>query len=252
MKTAKWIIGFFAATAICYFILLETGIFSKPKTQTENINPSQKPTIKKRYTDDGTIKSDVTIVNGVRHGVAHNYYPDGSIHSKIFYKNGKKDSLSTWFYEDGSIYRTTAYNNGVKHGYQKKYYRNGTLMAEIPYINNELQPGTKEYSESGKPIKPDFEFNYSIDNSTITQQKVFLKVSGKHVDDIYKHHAFYTDDPSFKIINFERSAKNISYYITSKKDSVSTKKISIWLYTKTRMNNHIIIEKTLTVKIGQI
>lgn len=248
MKLAKWIIGALASIVLSYFILQESGFFSNQNETTNETDQSLKPLIKQRFNDDGSLKSDVTIVNNVRHGVAHNYYNDGSVHSEIFYKNGKKDSISTWYYQDGKIYRTTAYENGIKHGIQKKYYRNGNLMAEIPYKNNMLYPGTKEYSESGKPINTNIKFSYDIINKTNEYNTVIVKVTGKNIEEVADFKAFYSKDN--KEIKGERQNDFIRFHVPSKVGKKQKHEVSIWLTIKTKMNNKKIIDKKLWVETG--
>lgn len=249
MNTAKWIIGFIAAFVVCYFILVESKIIVTNNSSANVEENTTKGQVKQRFNEDGSLKSDVTIVDGVRHGVAHNYYSDGSVHSEIHYKHGKKDSISIWYYENGDKYRTTPYKEGKKHGMQTKYYRNGKLMAEIPYQNNVLQPGTKEYSETGKLITTDLDFNVRTINKTSANQVVIVEVAGKKLDKIIDFKGFIK--PTGNKINGERNDNAIRFHLPSRAGQVKKVEVSVWLTVKTNMNNKKIIEKNLWVELGK-
>jgi len=247
MNTAKWIIGILAAAALSYFILVDHGIFPGQHNQTDSAteNSNENVSVKKRYADDGSLKSDVEIVDGKRNGVAHNYYADGSVHSEIHYKNNKKHGESTWFYQDGKKYRVTLFVDGKKHGIQKKYYKNGKLMAEVPYLNNILQPGTKEYTETGKLIVPDYKFQYNIVNKTATNGLILIEISGKYVNDVTGINAFLKSDN--KQLKSDRDSRTIRIHVPIKKGDNVKQTVVIWLTSKTKMNNPVIIDKEITV-----
>jgi hypothetical protein len=104
------------------------------------------------YRPDGSLKSQITVKNKRKNGLAYNYYENGNIQNEIIYLDGYKDGIAKWYYQSGELYRETLYKNGQKSGIQKKYYENGALKAEIPYLLDEPVVGTKEYKKSGKLI----------------------------------------------------------------------------------------------------
>lgn len=247
MKTVKWVFIIFIICALSYFVYVNTI----PKITNNEITAknTSEIQIKKRYDKKGNLKSDVELLKGVRHGVAHNYYTDGSIHSTINYKNGDKEGISTWFYENGKPYRKTPFIKGQKHGTQKKYYKTGLLMAEIPYNKNELQPGTKEYTETGKLIKDYPTYNYKVLNNTNTNGTIIIKVTGKKINKV-KYSAFYFKQGKKNAVAGKLNNKTIVFSIASKKGVKEQIKITIWLTIKTKMNNKKIIEKIIPVELG--
>ncbi|MDA3892608.1 MAG: hypothetical protein PF517_13165 [Salinivirgaceae bacterium] len=249
MKSAKWIIGLIATAVLAYFIISETK-FDSPKHDSAETECTQVK-IHKSYNDDGSLKADVEMVDGLRHGTAHNYYKDGSVHSEMHYKNGKKDGTSTWFYEDGKPYRVSQFVKGVKHGISKKYYKNGQLMAEIPYLNNQLQPGTIEYSKLGKPLEQNLKFSYKVENQTILHQTVVIEITGKKMDEISRYSAFIMEQNIPNTLNGSRDKQAIRFNVPSKKGNVRTVEATIWLTSKTKLNNKIIIEKKLPLVLGK-
>ena len=124
--------------------------------------------IKKNYNDLGVLVSEISHIDGIKHGPAKYFYENGSLQYLIPYENGKKRGESIWYYEDGNIYQTTPFRQGVEQGIRKKYYPSGRLMAEVPYNDGEQVPGMKEYEEDGDLITgyPDIVFMKPEKNSS--------------------------------------------------------------------------------------
>ena len=57
--------------------------------------------IKREYYSNGKLKSDGTIVNGVRNGLYKEFYESGKLWKEWNYENGKEEGLSVWYFEDG-------------------------------------------------------------------------------------------------------------------------------------------------------
>ena len=136
----------------CDLFTVESKHKVKKATKEITVN-AEGDTVSKLFWKDGSLKSTITIKNGMRNGPSIRYYENGNIQFEINYKDGYKDGIVKYNYESGKIYRITTYKEGVKMGLQKYYYEKGALKAEVPYKQNEVIPGTKEYSKTGKPIK---------------------------------------------------------------------------------------------------
>lgn len=246
MNKIKWFIAIIGSCILAYFILIEKYPPTK-KAQGSSTNDSINVVVKKRFDKFDKLKSDVEIVNGVKHGVAHNYYDNGTIHSTIHYKNGLKHGLSCWFYENGKTYRETPFVLGKKHGWVKKFYSNGKLMSEVPFENNIQQPGTKEYSEMGKLITSYPTFDYTVLNKSYPKKGLYIEVTGKNISEISAYSAFYTYNDKKIALFGEREATLIRFLIPSAMTKSNINLVSVWLTTKTKMNNHTIIEKKVAV-----
>lgn len=179
MQNAKWIITLLLLALGLYLILMEQAPkkHESGKTKTES-------TIQKRFDAQNRLKSDATVVNGKREGVAHNYYEDGTIHSEINYENDIKHGNSTWFYPNGKPYRITPFVHGKKMGIQKKYHKSGVLMAEIPYQNNEILPGTKEYTENGQLKDEDATYTINAKKDKLQPGLIKIEITGKKLERI--------------------------------------------------------------------
>ena len=193
--------------------------------------------VKKRYDEKGRLKSDATIVHGVRQGVAHNYYDDGTIHSEIYYVNDSKHGNSIWYYPNGKPYRITPFVMGKKEGRQQVYYQSGTLMAEIPYHNDTLIPGTKEYHSNGSLIKsrPQYTITASLANKNAEIYRITIR--GKHLERI----AYVQLNGSGNIrpnLEKEKGGRYFHYKKTKPNDN----KCHFWLATKSDLNNLVVSE----------
>ncbi len=247
MNTTKWIIGLVAIGVVTYFLLMKLDPDKQntpTKTQSEN-----KVQVQKRYDEAGKLMSDAEIVNGLYQGVAHNYYKNGNVHSVIYYELGKKVGVSTWFYESGKPYRETPYKQGKVDGIQKKYYENGDLMAEIPYSQNILQPGTKEYSKTGRLIETPLSVKIDIIKDANHKPGTLIKVGGADLEKIIDYTAYFINNNEKTWLTAEKTKNSILFrFPVSIKQNTQTE-VTIWLTTKTRMRNKLVIEKKVSVKV---
>lgn len=93
-----------------------------------------------------------------RHGIQKRFYLDGSLYSSIPYSYGKREGTAFTYYPGtlntkSAIWKEQPYKNNELEGICKRYHRNGTLQAEYEYKNGLPAIGTKEFYESGKPVK---------------------------------------------------------------------------------------------------
>ena len=109
--------------------------------------------ILKSHYKNGTLKTELSMLNGVRNGVSKNYYPNGALWQEVHYVNGVKHGLAKTYYKTGYLYLETNYSQGHIHGIRKSYRRNGNLMAEIPYVEGKPAAGLKEYLLDGSEKK---------------------------------------------------------------------------------------------------
>lgn len=175
MNTIKWIIFLVLASVGLFIVLLNTNEVTKPIDSISG-GDTIKVNVNRSYYPDGTLKADVEIVDGLRHGIAHNYYSNGKVHTQFTYQYGFKEGNGIWFFEDGTVYQITPYVKGKKEGVQQKFYDTGQLLAEIPFQSDSLMEGTKEYLKNGTLVTryPPFELQQKSSNSKM----VVYKVSG--------------------------------------------------------------------------
>lgn len=132
----------------------------------------------KNYDQEGNLLSIVNYENNVRNGTVTNYYvPSGIVSSTFEYVDGVKQGDEIWFYESGKDYRVTPYVDGKMNGIQKYYYESGALMAEVPYKDNQPGKGLKEYEENGTLITDYPSIVITKEDYLATANSVLLKIS---------------------------------------------------------------------------
>lgn len=109
--------------------------------------------ISKNYYDDGQIRNEVPVKDGMRHGVAREYYESGQLAAAIEYQANLKNGWSKWYYQDGILYQEAQFVANQKEGIEKKYYNTGELMAVLKWKGGKPVPGLLEYQLNGKAIK---------------------------------------------------------------------------------------------------
>jgi antitoxin component YwqK of YwqJK toxin-antitoxin module len=109
--------------------------------------------ISKNYYDDGKIRNEVPVKDGMRHGVAREYYESGQLAAAIEYQADQKNGWSKWYYKDGILYQEAQFVANQKEGIEKKYYNTGELMAVLKWKGGKTAPGLLEYQLNGKAIK---------------------------------------------------------------------------------------------------
>ncbi len=144
---------------------------------------------KKYYSQDGKLKTELTILNGKRHGVAKNYYKNGKLSLEMNYKNGKREGLSKRYYEDGTLYQETLYKDDKIDGERKKYKEDGKLMSVARFEKNRPCLGLKEILVGGS-LKDNF-------------PKIIITPS-----DRLKREGVYQID-----LTLTESARSVKYYI---------------------------------------
>lgn len=85
----------------------------------------------KMWRRDGSLKSQVDVVKGVRHGRYISWHEEGPISTEAFYKNGKLNGPFTDWLRDGRKRLESFYKNGAEHGIITIWdmYGNGELIS---------------------------------------------------------------------------------------------------------------------------
>lgn len=157
------------------FILLVLGCDTKSKESGKDKKKKSDTTdgVRKYYSADKKLKTELTILNGKRNGLARIYYKNGKVSIAMNYKMGKRDGLSKRYYEDGTLYQVTNYKDDKMDGVRKKYRENGKLMSEAKYENDFPCSGLKEYLLNGK-LKDNFPSIMVTINNKLLSDGVYL------------------------------------------------------------------------------
>lgn len=103
------------------------------------------------YYENGNIKSDISIVDGVRDGEVLNYFEDGSLAVKGYFSKDKRDKK--WYFYDENTKKLSAienYRDGNLEGDQFYYYPDGNLKLKGKYKDNIRIGFWQMYDENGK------------------------------------------------------------------------------------------------------
>lgn len=140
--------------ALMAFFFLTSCSESEPKTQNV-VNAAGQiiDGVSTNYYGDGSIRSEVPVKDGKRHGEAREYYENGKLAATIEYAYDQKNGTSKWYYQDGILYQQAVFVNNKKHGLEKKYYNTGELMAVLKWKEGETLPGLMEFHKNGKEVR---------------------------------------------------------------------------------------------------
>ena len=92
-----------------------------------------KQEVGRSYYEDGSIKTEASIRNGLLDGPSVMYFQNGLKMSEANYKNGLLNGLSISYYENGETKASASYRKGVLHGKSSKWKKNGTLIKEVNF-----------------------------------------------------------------------------------------------------------------------
>lgn len=136
------------------FVFIALGSCQLVEKKADNTNSDKNgPTVIKSYYEKSrALKSEITVKDNKKNGLAKEYYPTGELRIMVNYVDNIKEGKTIWYYKNGQPYRVTPYVHGKMQGIRTIYYENGELQAEIPYEKGELTLGTKEYSKNGTLI----------------------------------------------------------------------------------------------------
>jgi hypothetical protein len=113
-------------------------------------NPN-KPKVVEEFNPDGTIKSQTTLVNGMKNGISKTYDEQGRLKSTAEYVNDRKEG---WLYNynplNGKITAKAFYKNDQQNGTVNLYYTNGEIYREMKYVNGRLDSVVKTYYPGNK------------------------------------------------------------------------------------------------------
>lgn len=85
------------------------------------------------YREDGTLKTKISIEDGIRNGPAVYYYSNGNIRYKLIYKDGKKEGPYESYYLTGELSAKGAYKDDKKTGAWKLYDKEGNITKTDNY-----------------------------------------------------------------------------------------------------------------------
>lgn len=98
------------------------------------------------------IKLYCPMINGKVTGERKRYYENGNLKSIDNFKDNLKNGICTNYYPTNKIKSTTIYKNGMKNGEVIGYYENGNIFFKFNYINGNPVNKAEVYDFNGYKI----------------------------------------------------------------------------------------------------
>jgi len=108
---------------------------------------------KESFHDNGKLKTQGTIKDGLPHGEWKQYYENGQLEWQGKYVNGEMEGEWKFYHDNGQLEEERKYVNGEEEGEWKRYYDNGQLEEEGKYVNGEEEGEWKYYLKDGNVDK---------------------------------------------------------------------------------------------------
>jgi TonB family protein len=90
--------------------------------------------IVKTYFNNNKVESEITMVNGVREGVAKFYYENGTLKEEREYVNGRVEGLVKVYSESGKLKEVINIENGRREGPTSLFDDEGIYLTDVTYI----------------------------------------------------------------------------------------------------------------------
>jgi uncharacterized protein len=144
---------------------------------------------------NGKIKTNVSFVNGVQHGLYSEFYFNGNKKASGNFVNGEQNGLWTWYYDTGEKETEMNYLNGKLNGNTTNYYKTGEIE-NVYFYSNGLDIGAHISS-----------FKNGVKNVT-TQY---------YEGNLHGRKEFYNSSEKLQLIRFYNHGKLIGYSYLDKK-----------------------------------
>lgn len=105
-------------------------------------------TVKRTYYPDGSIESEVTLVDGLPEGVSRHWHPNGILAAELPVRRGIPEGVGKQWNEKGELLGTFEIKDGT--GIQRHWNPDGTLRAEMPWLHGKTTGRFRAYYEDGE------------------------------------------------------------------------------------------------------
>jgi len=121
--------------------------------------------VKRTYYPDGSIESEVTLVDGLPEGVSRFWHPNGILASELPVRHGIPEGVGKQWNEKGELLGTFEIKDGT--GIERHWHPNGTLMGETPWLHGKVTGRERAYFEDGE-LAGDM---YWLDNEKVSRKR---------------------------------------------------------------------------------
>jgi antitoxin component YwqK of YwqJK toxin-antitoxin module len=100
--------------------------------------------------DEGKVRSEYMLREGIFQGFVRTYYKNGQLNTEVNMKDGKLNGILKTYFENGQLKGEMNYIDGVIEGYTKTYFENGQLKLDANMRDGEPEGSNKVYYENGQ------------------------------------------------------------------------------------------------------
>jgi len=160
---------------------------------------------KYEYYDDGTLKAEYTLQNGILNGAITTYHENGEKSKSGYFKNNKKEGLFKEYDESGKISMEYLMSNDVLSGPYKIYYETGKLSETGTFKNDKKHGLIIDYNEFGEKNAEYNMLEGMKDGIHKTFENGKLKIQENYTSDVnngpYAEYYYPEENDSIVIIN---------------------------------------------------
>lgn len=106
--------------------------------------------IRKKYYEDGTLKTEEPMYLGFSHGIRRSYYKNGKLHEEMPMFYGMRHGIARQYYPNGKLACVYTFYNGVSDGYAAYFHPNGALRASGEYDEGKQEGIIVQFYDNGK------------------------------------------------------------------------------------------------------
>lgn len=176
--------------------------------------------LEKMYYEDGSLKAEGQLENGIKNGTWKFYYPSGALSSIENYADDQLDGEIEYFDEHGNKIAHEQWNGGVQVDSSFYYYANGSMEKKGIFMDGLYEGLWRFYFESGALKRtgqyhqglPHGEWKFFNEDKFLIQYGFFMN----GVED--GEWKFYTKDGELEFYgNYKGGAKSGKWYRVTKK-----------------------------------
>jgi len=239
-----------ACALLCIsFNACDNGISKQtlPDGSLEIIEGSLVKGVKKIYSRDGALLSNIEIKDSMPNGMCVYYYSNGKAKSSVVAHMGKKDGVETEYYITGEKSKEVSFHMGKRNGKYRRYYRSGKLKSDQTYAMSKGLGDLKEYAEDGSII-PLAQMEVTVANGVTSVGKFDITVNMNPVINTYRLYAKYpivSETQPYKKIRVINGKGSIEIY---RSQLTSKREVEIVVFYKTKFDNEYKVSRIVTLK----
>jgi len=105
--------------------------------------------VKKKFYEDGSIKSTSELKDGIKHGAMKKYHSNGKLSLEVDYVQGKREGIQKEYYKSGILKGEIEIKNNIKLGLMKRYDEDGVLASISEYKDDKKNGYVRWYRPNG-------------------------------------------------------------------------------------------------------